>query len=46
METILSNTGFPSVIKYKKADPGFHKTLMNFNLLLPKTWIMVRNTKC
>lgn len=34
MENILSNMGLPSIIKNKKADAGFHKTLISFNLLL------------
>lgn len=34
MENILSNMGLPSIIKNKKTDAGFHKTLISFNLLL------------
>lgn len=34
MENILFNQGSPSIIKHKKANVGFHKTLISFLNLL------------
>lgn len=50
MEDILCNTGFPSIIKHKKADIGFHKAVISFNLLITqdmdygKKYKMLRNS--
>lgn len=46
MENILSNAGFPSIIKHKKADATFIRHWSVFLIYwLPQTQFMVRNVK-